>query len=334
MKIVFALFLLLATHSILPGDPEGWIPVEAPIFKAGSTTDCLQFREAWVVSKQHDVIAIQRGDFALSLGFSNIPVLPDALQRLIPHLITLENEKTNRLARRAGFLNRTASHFIPGADPHDKFRGFPFADGWITGTDHGEFGGAVFWMDANAHRLKFLYGDNLFSLLPTRTGMLVLTGGRHLIGHGNAVFLTPANLAPGGSLPQLTNLGEAPIAAAQIRDDILAGFLILTDNGFRRLQADSDTGYLLSFSIVTLQPQFAMLGANSFAMQKDGKIIIGFVDHLLVMSGAWEMDNPWTEPFTSQWYIHSSCVNRVKQGDECVCVPATAEELRRAIQLP
>jgi hypothetical protein len=92
--------------------------------------------------------------------------------------------------------------------------------GRLTAVNHGEFGGEVWWEPSDGARER-VASVNLVEFVPTRGGLLGLTGLAHLgTDHGELVRFDPQ---PGGgwSMRSVLSLGSAPHAYAPLADDTL-----------------------------------------------------------------------------------------------------------------
>lgn len=317
-----SLFLLTVLMSCRPAavpksspahQPDGWMEVSKELAEKNW---CSRYETYWKVSTNAQGIVISREH-----GYP-----PDAWEQLpaIPEVIT-------RSLIRSSFLYEDV------AGKKITLHGLPFANGWLTGYDQGEFGGAIFWVDIEGKSPRQLYGSNPINLIPVRNGVLILMGLRHLESVGYAAFLWPEDLGRKGTIPPAINLGETPIAALQLRDErSLSSFLILTDDGIRELMSMriGKSSYQ-SFHISTLQPRLSQLNANSIAQSTtDGRLFIGLSDHVLVMDSIASMGPFPIQPPAEHWYSRTECLQIQASDNGCKCIPALDFERKEIKPLP
>lgn len=291
-------------------NPEGWMEVPDPSHHF--PREYCRESVSWSVENDGRKIAISKTPgIIMPERWSRLPVLSKPLQTAIrKNLGMTEDGGEVRLG---------------------ELRGIPFAKGWISGYDFGEFGGTVFWVDSKGGSLRKLYRENPIALIPARDGVLILMGSRHMMSTGSAVFLNPKHLEPSKSLPHPVDLSAVPINAVLTRNDNLAGFSILTENGIRMLDAGWNADFPQLFTIVSFQPNLDRMGANSYAISsKDDIYYVGLTDHVLTMKWIPINGVAYDTKIQETWYAHSSCVRR----DRCKCVPASEEELKKIVQLP
>jgi hypothetical protein len=168
--------------------------------------------------------------------------------------------------------------------------------------------------------------------------MLILMGLRHLMSSGSAVFLNPRDLGSGRQLPHPIDLGDAPISARLVRNDNMAGFLILTDSGVRETLAYWNNGpdwHDMPFWVTTLQPDLKRFGANSLAVDpRTGAIYIGATEHVVVVENAPRMGMSSHAPMKERWFVLVACARRLKIAGECRCRPAPGNETESLVELP
>lgn len=178
-------------------------------------------------------------------------------------------------------------------------------DGWLIGFDSGEFGGGLWWADAEGRQTKQLSGENVRVIVKRGEEALVLTGLAHMSSdHGGVSSYRPA-AGGGGDLVRIADLGSSP-AAAMFRSD---GTLLIAAQA-RVLELTSEN----KLNVVFQDDNMSLLYPNSIVEGKDGSLFVGMRFYVLQLS---RTDDG---PFQPAWFVRSKCTKTKISDFRCVCV--------------
>jgi hypothetical protein len=174
-------------------------------------------------------------------------------------------------------------------------------DGRLVGEDNGEWGGGLWWVPKNGRRQRLLR-ENVFGLVKTSTGVLVITGLRHMGANEGDVWRYIDVPGQKKRAEHLVDLGWAPFAFTQDSPDSL---LVLTSDGFMRVHPDG--------RLETLYRRvYGILYPDSIAISPNGVIHVGmrhFITRLTPAAGTYK----------EEWFVPANCTTFRTEDYDCVC---------------
>jgi hypothetical protein len=270
--LVFSLALASQCTAQTKLIPEGWVQGRAPIgsLEEGSELLCANYsRHQWrVETESPDKIAI----------------------------FDSEQEKSPTVA--------FPPHFVRTKEMLGKAIEFKAGDGWLIGFDAGEFGGGLWWSNADGSETKPLTGENVQVIVQRRKELLVLTGLAHLsMDQGTIYSYLPANKA--SQLVRVGDLGSAPGAATFQEDGAL---LIATERRVLKLMPDNRLRELYR------NEDMAFYYPHSIAVDRRGAVFVGMRFYLLRLA-------PLSEGvYDAAWFVRTGCTKVKIKDFDCICI--------------
>jgi hypothetical protein len=162
--------------------------------------------------------------------------------------------------------------------------------GTLVGTNHGEWGGGLSLIDAKVSAAQHILDKNVLQLLPVRSGVLVLTGLRHLDLDEGALWLYEKNSTGSWSIRKLADLDAEPSFASSVGRDIF----VVDHRGVSRLDQALNIRRIASLPLDDLRPV-------SVAEDAQGRIYLGmnaFVVRLV----------PSDSGYVQEWFTKPGCL--------------------------
>jgi hypothetical protein len=178
-------------------------------------------------------------------------------------------------------------------------------DGWLIGFNAGEFGGGLWWANADGSQTKPLSGENVQVIAPRGEELLVLTGLAHLsIDKGTVYSYRPGNGTP-GAFVRIADLGSAPGAAMLQKNGTL---LIATDTRVLKLSSDNRLWELYR------SENMGFFYPHSIVADQHDTVFVGMRFYVLCLKRRTD------ETYDASWFVQSNCT-RVKVKDfDCICI--------------
>jgi hypothetical protein len=175
--------------------------------------------------------------------------------------------------------------------------------GWLLGFDGGEWGGGLWFVDANGTATQ-LYQENVHGFVETSRGVMVFLGVAHMTIDEGRVLIARNPVTADTKLEMLAPLDGAPETFTKISPDAA---LVVTTHGISRI-ASSGEHQTLTHSI------FAILYPNSIVVTPDASIYVGM--RLFVVRLA-----PASKPgdYTEQWLVPEDCEQLRLERYTCSC---------------
>jgi hypothetical protein len=176
-------------------------------------------------------------------------------------------------------------------------------NGWMLGFDGGEFGGGLWFVDANGTATQ-LYQENVRGFVETSRGVMVFVGVAHMTIDRGEVLIARNPVTADTKLEMLAPLDSAPETFTQISPDAA---LLVTTHGISRITSSGDHQSLT-------HSKFAILYPNSIVVTPDATIYVGmrlFVIRLVPTSKS--------DEYTEQWLVPEDCEQFHMEGYTCSC---------------
>jgi hypothetical protein len=178
----------------------------------------------------------------------------------------------------------------------------PYENGWLVGTDSGEWGGALTWYSDNPGEKKELIKDNVRRIAPVGNEVLVLSGLAHLSDDNGKVWKLGKGEKGGIKATLLKELGSQSQGFVVKDKDLL----VALNNKFLRVSLSGETK---DFN----QTSFTYFYPNSMAMDPSGVVYVGarhFVARFV----------PKADGYDEQWLVPQSCQKFTVNEKEMDCV--------------
>jgi hypothetical protein len=176
-------------------------------------------------------------------------------------------------------------------------------DGWLIGSDAGEFGGGLWWVSSEGRSSKRLAGENVVGFAESWRGVIALTGLAHMgQDDGQALRITEGE-AGNRKVEALANLGGAPRAFATEASDSV---LIVTTRGLVRLRTSGSVEQLLPTNYGLLYP-------NSMTLSPSGVIHVGMRHFITRLT-------PAGDGYQEEWFVPAGCARFRIRDYDCVCL--------------
>lgn len=178
----------------------------------------------------------------------------------------------------------------------------PFDNGWLIGSDAGEWGGKLFWFNEDETRKTEILQDNIRGLATIDGATFVLSGMAHeSIDEGKIYKLTKDE--KGNLKTQLvSDLKTQPQTFAVENDKSI---LITLNDKIIRLKSSGETEHLS-------QTNFSSLFPNSMAIDSSNIIYVGM--RLFVVRFA-----PQENGYKEEWLVTQNCRKFSEKNFDCVC---------------
>jgi len=264
--------------------PQGWYVYPSEKLKNAdeNTLRCFNYSQnEWQVMNEGNSVKItDRYQTGEKQDIPQVPSLPPLLRR------------------EAGMPGRTVDSGLRSA--------LHFKNGWLLAYNAGEWGGGLWLTNEDGSKTKRILSDNVRAVIPTDSGILVLSGLAHLaINFGNAfIFSEPNGLDI--VLQRAVALDGEPSAPAKEAD---GSVLFVTTYGLCRITKSGELERLTYFPNWT-----ASQYPNSMAITPDGTIFIGMRMFVLKLQAS-------SSGYSGQWLLPDKCRSFSLQQSGCVCHP-------------
>jgi hypothetical protein len=195
-------------------------------------------------------------------------------------------------------------HFVRNKEMLGKATVIKAGDGWLIGFNAGEFGGGLWWSNADGSKTKRLSDENVQVMVNRGKEILVLTGLAHLGTDEGSIYsyLPSDHINP---LIQVSDLGSAPGAAVLQEDGTL---LIATERRILKLSPDNRLQELYR------NEDMAFYYPGSIAVDQDGVVFVGMRFYVVRL-------RPRSDGLYSVvWYVRKGCTKVKIEAYDCICV--------------
>lgn len=183
-------------------------------------------------------------------------------------------------------------------------------DGWLAGFDAGEFGGSLWWFDADGGRRRKLAEDNVMGLADSSAGVLALAGLAHMGMEYGKVLLVGEGQGGDRRVEVVADLGGAPTAFAPESADSL---IVSTYERVVRVRTSGEVEQLYAVGGDDRLPY-----PNSLTLSKAGVIHVGMRHFVLRLS-------PSEAGYREEWFVPADCNRFRPAGPPCaglkMCMP-------------
>ena len=189
-------------------------------------------------------------------------------------------------------------------------------DGYLVGTDRGEWGGELRWYDHSGQEKLVLFEGNVVDIRQIKTRVVVLTGLTHLTSSSGSILVLERNSQVAEwQVSDEHSLLAAPEASTYNEKE--GKLWIITSLGLQSFQAGRVT--------IELESNLSSLYANSIGISGFGEIYVG-------MRHAVARYSPTASGgFREEWLVPSHCTSfTVDEEGQCSCLahPQTKTEIR------
>ena len=179
------------------------------------------------------------------------------------------------------------------------------ADGWLAGYDGGEWGGGLWWYDANGRSsyripapIDGYHSENVQGFAHYGEDLLVFMGLDHLGIRSGYVFRA-RKIEGQWRLIRFATLGARPLAWIVEANRVL----VVTGTGLWEATGDAPARHIAPIDI-------GIMAATSLTRTGDGALYVGMRRFVLRLEyGTWEQT----------WLVPSNCVKATYREFDCVC---------------
>jgi hypothetical protein len=183
-------------------------------------------------------------------------------------------------------------------------------DGWLVGFNAGEFGGGLWWANADGSQTKPLTGKNVQAIVPRGKDVLVLTGLAHLSMDEGTIYSYDPAIGKTGDFVRIADVGSAPTAATLLDDGTL---LFSTHTGVLKLSTDNSISKLYN------DENMSLLYPNSIVTDQTGTIFVGMRFYVL------RLERRSNGAYGASWFVRSNCTKVKVRDFDCVCTGKSSE---------
>jgi len=205
------------------------------------------------------------------------------------------------------FLQHTRSHIPPNLKLSEETKGrhsvLQTSDGWLIGSDAGEFGGGLWWFSRDGGETRKLLSENVKAIYETPKGIIVLTGLAHLSLNDGGVYTFSATQDE-VKIKWLVPIGRSPEASSL---DGNGNILIATTDSVLRLTFDG--------KIETLyEPKETLVYPTSVEVDRTGTISVGMRFFIL------QLKPNQSGLYVGHWLMRDKCTKTKLSKYICTCV--------------
>jgi hypothetical protein len=252
--------------------PEGWVLFPAP------KPESKERRCANQTIKQERKIELNNGAVQISRYFYQ----PDEqLAKLPPNLRKIVSKDKNA----KGYVHVEA-----------------FENGWLLGSDAGEWGGNLIWLNNDGSRKTELLNDNVRGLVKVGKEVFVLSGLAHLGTDEGKIYKLTAGEKGTLETQLLSDLKTQPQTFAVETGE---SFVVALNNKILRVTASGEIRILKETDFDSLYP-------NSMTVTPSGVIYVGM--RLFAVRFV-----PNETGYTEEWLVPQNCQKFVEKDFDCVC---------------
>jgi hypothetical protein len=177
----------------------------------------------------------------------------------------------------------------------------PYENGWLVGSDSGEWGGTLVWYSDNADRKKELIEENIRGIAKLENETLILSGMAHLSIDEGKIWKLVRDASGEFKALLLKDLGSQPQGFV-VKDNYL---LVALNNKFVRVSLSGEVTILNQTSLTSFYP-------NSMAITSSGVVYVG-ARHFVVRFV------PAKDGYKEEWLVPQNCQKFFVKEMDCVC---------------
>lgn len=259
-------------HKIDISVPEGWIIFSKP------NAESREIQCANAAVKNERKVEIENGKIKILKYVydedEQLSKLPEKLKELIS-----KNRKTDRLG---GYIHAE-----------------PYENGWLIGSDAGEWGGKLFWFKENESQKVELLDDNVRGIIKDGGVFFILSGQAHMVIDEGKIYRLVKDEKL--KLQLFSDLKTQPQTFAIENNS----FLVALNDKIIRVKTSGEVETIKKTNFNTLYP-------NSMAITSSGIIYVGM--RLFVVRFV-----PFENSYKEEWLVPQDCQNFAAQDFDCVC---------------
>ncbi|MEJ7848484.1 MAG: hypothetical protein WKF92_10390 [Pyrinomonadaceae bacterium] len=178
----------------------------------------------------------------------------------------------------------------------------PTENGWLVGSDAGEWGGNLFWFSEDGNKKIELLGENVRGIIHLGENIFILSGLAHLSSDEGQIHKLARDEMGTLKTQSIFNLKGQPQSFAVEGKDSL---IIILNNRILRLNKHGEVKVLKEINFESLYP-------NSMAITSSGVIYVGmrlFVARFI----------PNEDSYMEEWLVPQDCQKFVARDMQCLC---------------
>jgi hypothetical protein len=260
--------------------PEGWVIFPKPKENSKEARCGNYSRKEWKVEIENGRIKISPDDWKRARE-AELGKLPAKVREII---------ESSKDIRNVG--NGTAGYHVE-----------PFEKGWLVGTDAGEWGGRLSWVNEDGSEIKELMNENIRGIARIDSEVLVLGGLAHLTMDEGKIWKLGTDEKGAIKAALLKDLGSQPQGFVVKDKDLL----VALNNKFLRVSLSGDTKIFNETGFNSFYP-------NSMAIDQSGVVYVG-ARHFVVRFV------PIGDSYREEWLAPQDCQKfSIDEKElECIC---------------
>ena len=179
----------------------------------------------------------------------------------------------------------------------------PFENGWLVGSDAGEWGGKLFWFDADGNRQIELLRDNIRGIAEIGGEAFILSGMAHMFTDEGKIYKLTKDQKGNLKTQLVFNLETQPQTFVKENNQSI---LIALKDKIVRLKSPGTIEQLKETNFSSLYP-------NSMTITSSKVIYVGM--RLFIVRFV-----PNENDYAEEWLVSQNCRKFMEKGFECVCV--------------
>ncbi len=176
-----------------------------------------------------------------------------------------------------------------------------FANGWLIGSDDGEWGGKLYWLSNEGEQAIELLKDNIRGIISSGDTAFILAGLAHLTIDEGMIYKVSARRDGKLQSEVILDLKAQPQSFVVANNSV---FILLNDK-LLRLEPNGQTSVLA-------ESDYQLLYPNSMAITSSGVIYVGMRLFLVRFV-------PDGDGFREEWLVRQDCTKFAEKEFECVC---------------
>jgi hypothetical protein len=177
-----------------------------------------------------------------------------------------------------------------------------FENGWLIGSDAGEWGGKLLWINADGSRQTGLLNDNIRGIVKLGKDVFILSGLAHLSIDEGKIYKLTADEKGTLKTSLLTDLKTQPQSFAAETSE---SFLVALNNKILRVKTSGEIETLKETNFDSLSP-------NSMTVTASGVIYVGMRLFLVRFV-------PKDTGYAEEWLVPQDCQKFTEKDFDCVC---------------
>lgn len=177
-----------------------------------------------------------------------------------------------------------------------------FENGWLIGSDAGEWGGNLFWLKTDGSRKTELLNDNVRGIVKVGKDVFILSGMAHLGTDEGKIYKLKTDEKGTLKIELLTDLKTQPQSFAVETGE---SFLVALNDKILRVKTSGEINTLKETNFLYLYP-------NSMTVTSAGVIYVGMRLFLVRFV-------PNENGYTEEWLVPQDCQKFAEKDFDCVC---------------